>query len=80
MGPDEIRAIIADAIDASEIIVDGDGYKNEAIVVSSVFEGLNAVKRHQTVYATLKDQIASGAVHAISIKAYTPEEWAAQKG
>ncbi len=80
MGPDEIKEIIAAGIDASEIIVEGDGYKNEAVVVSKVFEGLNSVKRHQAVYATLREQIASGAVHAISIKAYTPEEWESQKG
>lgn len=80
MGPDEIKEIIAAGLDASEIIVEGDGYKNEAIVVSTVFEGLNSVKRHQAVYTTLREQIASGAVHAISIKAYTPEEWENQKG
>jgi acid stress-induced BolA-like protein IbaG/YrbA len=36
---------------------------------------MSAVKRHQTVYATLQAQIASGELHALTIKAYTPKEW-----
>jgi len=35
------------------------------------------VKKHQTVYATVKAQIASGELHALTIKAYTPGEWKA---
>jgi len=27
------------------------------------------------VYGTLGDRITSGAIHALSIKAYTPAEW-----
>jgi acid stress-induced BolA-like protein IbaG/YrbA len=30
------------------------------------------------VYATVNDYIQSGDIHALSIKAYTPEEWAAE--
>ncbi|RKZ98638.1 MAG: BolA family transcriptional regulator, partial [Gammaproteobacteria bacterium] len=28
------------------------------------------------IYATVNSQITSGAIHALSIKAYTPKEWA----
>lgn len=43
-------------------------------VVSSRFQGLNAVARHRMVYATLGDLMQKG-IHALAISAYTPEEF-----
>ncbi|MCY1268541.1 DNA-binding transcriptional regulator BolA [compost metagenome] len=48
----------------------------KAVVVSPVFSGLNAVKRHQKVYASLGDLM--GQFHALALHTYTPEEWATQ--
>ncbi|MGY4533916.1 BolA protein [Pseudomonas sp. TE3786] len=47
----------------------------KAVVVTPAFAGLNAVKRHQKVYATLGDLM--GQMHALALHTYTPEEWAA---
>jgi len=47
----------------------------KAVVVTPAFAGLNAVKRHQKVYATLGDLM--GQFHALALHTYTPEEWAA---
>ena len=33
------------------------------------------VKEHQLVYAAVTTQIASGELHALAIKAFTPAEW-----
>jgi acid stress-induced BolA-like protein IbaG/YrbA len=44
------------------------------VVVSDQFEGKRAVARQQMVYATLQDDIASGELHAISLKTFTPAE------
>lgn len=60
-------------------VLDGDGYKFEATVVSSGFEGANTLVRHKKVYAALDSFIKSGELHALSIKAYTPDEWKAQQ-
>lgn len=46
----------------------------KAVVVSEQFEGLNSVKRHQKVYATLGELM--GQFHALALHTYTPEEWA----
>lgn len=43
-------------------------------IVSSRFEGLNAVARHRLVYETLGDLMQKG-IHALAINAYTPEEF-----
>ncbi|CDF85305.1 Conserved hypothetical protein [Pseudomonas knackmussii B13] len=48
----------------------------KAVVVSPLFAGLNAVKRHQKVYATLGELM--GQFHALALHTYTPEEWAEQ--
>lgn len=39
------------------------------------FEGLSPVKRQQLIYGALSEEIASGALHAVSIKTYTPAQW-----
>lgn len=43
-------------------------------VVSKAFDGKNLVSRHREVYQLLKEEIQTS-VHALSIKAKTPEEW-----
>ena len=75
MEPNEIKNLIETGLPSSEAMVSGDGSHFEAIVVSGAFEGLSMVKEQQLVYGTLGDRITSGAIHALSIKAYTPQEW-----
>ena len=66
---DEIVKLLNTAFPDSSISVEGDGYKYEATIVSESFEGLNTMKRHQSVYASLNDVITSGELHALTIKA-----------
>lgn len=75
MEPEEIKTLIENGISQSKAIVTGESGKYEAIVISPEFEGLTMVKEHQMVYATVNEHIASGELHALSIKAYTPSEW-----
>ncbi len=75
MTTDEIEKLIEAGVPNSKAMVSGGEGKFEAIVVSECFANLSMVKEHQMVYATVKPQIASGELHALSIKAFTPEEW-----
>jgi acid stress-induced BolA-like protein IbaG/YrbA len=68
---------VANAIPGAEAEVSGDGSKFIARVVSDSFDGLSTLKRHKLVYAALNEHITSGAIHALTIKAYTPAEWEA---
>ena len=43
-------------------------------VVSIEFEGMPLVKRHQRINEVLSEEI-EGPVHALSIRAKTPEQW-----
>jgi len=45
-------------------------------IISTAFEGMNPIKRHQAVYAALGDWILgdSAPIHALQLATYTPEE------
>ena len=75
MTPEKIKQLIEAGIPESEAFVTGEEGKYEATVVSNAFEGLSTVKNHQMVYATVNEHIASGVLHALTIKTYTPDEW-----
>lgn len=77
MTPEAIQSLIEQGIAGSRVEVEGDGSKFEAQVVSETFAGLSTLKRHQQVYAVVGEHITSGAIHALTIKAYTPDEFAA---
>ncbi len=51
----------------------------EAVVVAPQFAGKRPLQRHQLVYATLGAAVGRE-IHALSIQAHTPEEWAARGG
>lgn len=72
----EVKAIIEAGIENCEATVTADGSKYTAVVVSDAFEGLTMVAEQKMVYALLNEHIQSGAIHALTIKAYTPEEFA----
>lgn len=75
---EEVHAILANNIEDAEIIIEGDGYKYQATVVSNIFEGKNTVQRHKIIYTYLNEPIAAGRLHALSLKTYTVQEWQEQ--
>lgn len=79
MTPEKIKAMIESGIEGAEALVDGDGRHFNARVVSDKFAGLTMIKQHKLVYASLGDNMES-AIHALSIKTYTPEQWAKLSG
>ncbi len=49
----------------------------KVVVVSTAFEGKMPLARHRLVYGALDDEMAQKpGIHALSIIAKTPEEWA----
>ena len=77
MTADQIKDMIAAGLQCAHITLHGDGRHWFTTIVSPDFEGRRAIQRHQMVYATLGDKMKTDEVHALSIKAYTPSEWAA---
>ncbi|WP_425291076.1 BolA family iron metabolism protein IbaG [Enterovibrio nigricans] len=77
--PTEIKAILEDALSLDEILVKGDGSHFEVVAVGELFDGMSRVKKQQTIYGPLMEHIRTNAIHALSIKALTPAEWARDK-
>ncbi|WP_299568781.1 BolA/IbaG family iron-sulfur metabolism protein [uncultured Shewanella sp.] len=48
----------------------------KVVVVSDEFESQRLISRHRAVNSVLAEELANG-VHALSINAYTQEEWKA---
>jgi stress-induced morphogen len=69
-----IEAGIPDAIvQISDLTGGGDHY--QAVVVSAQFSGKSTIQQHRLVYGTVREAMASGAIHALALKTYTPETW-----
>lgn len=73
----QIQDMLTEALPDCEIQVGGEGGKYQVLAVGEVFKGLNPVKRQQTIYRILNPHIASGAIHAVSMRLLTVEEKAA---
>ena len=77
MTSEEIETLIRSGLpEATVRVVDqvGDGNHFQAVVITDAFSGRSLVDRHQLVYASLAGAMADR-IHALSIKAYTPDEW-----
>jgi acid stress-induced BolA-like protein IbaG/YrbA len=79
MNPNDIKTLIEAGLKDCTAILDGDGRHFNATVISPEFIGKSRIEKQQLVYKTLGDRVATGAIHAISIKAFTPDEWNQQQ-
>jgi acid stress-induced BolA-like protein IbaG/YrbA len=80
MNPLQIQEQIIAGLPGSRAEVRSDDNTHfEAVVVAPQFAGKRPLQRHQLVYSTLGEAVGRE-IHALSIQALTPEEWAAQGG
>jgi acid stress-induced BolA-like protein IbaG/YrbA len=78
MTAEQLKSLITAGLACEHCHLEGDGRHWYATIVSAAFEGLRPIQRHQKVYATLGERMKTDEVHALSMKAFTPSEWAAQ--
>ena len=74
METEAVAQLIRNGLPGAEVEVTGDGSHFDAVVVSDAFAGLTPIKKQRLVMDTVKAQIASGELHAISIKTMTPDQ------
>ena len=79
MNVEIIKEKLESALELQECIVKGENGTFQVIAVAEFFNDMSRVKKQQTIYAPLTEEIASNAIHALSIKALTPDEWKKQK-
>ena len=78
MTPEQIQNLIETNLpDSSATVVSDDNTHYEATVISNTFEGKRLIQRHQLVYRAIGDSVGVD-IHALSIRALTPDEWAAR--
>lgn len=79
MDSSQVKQILEQALNLQEIHVKGEGSHYEVVAVDMCFVGMSRVKKQQLIYAPLMEYIQRNDIHALSIKAYTPDEWARDK-
>jgi acid stress-induced BolA-like protein IbaG/YrbA len=80
--PSQVKATIEAGIPEAIVQVTdltGGGDHYQAVVVSAQFAGKTLIQQHQLVYGTVSEAMASGAIHALALKTYTPETWQADR-
>lgn len=77
MNPADIQTLIeAQLPGCTATVQSADHVHYEAVIVCAAFAGKRPLQRHQMVYAALGSRMG-GDIHALSIRALTPEEQAA---
>jgi monothiol glutaredoxin len=74
MKADEVTTLIRTQIPDAQVKVEGEGCNFSITVISEQFKGMSLVQRQRSVMAPFKEKIASGELHALSVKALAPEE------
>ena len=80
MDPEEIKTLIKNGLDDARVqVFSDDNTHYVAVVIAAAFEGKRPIARHQLVYQCL-GSLMGNEIHAMSIRAHTPAEWAALQG
>ena len=72
METEKVKALIEAGLPGAQVEVTGDGRHFEAVVISEAFEGKSLIQQHRMVKDTVKAQIQSDELHALSIKTPLP--------
>jgi acid stress-induced BolA-like protein IbaG/YrbA len=75
LDPEQIKQLLNSELPECEVTVEGGDGKYLVTAVGNLFDGLNAVKRQQKVYQILNEHISSGAIHAVTMRLFTVEEF-----
>ncbi|MCL1623701.1 BolA/IbaG family iron-sulfur metabolism protein [Moraxella sp. Tifton1] len=75
MNADDLIELLQPHFPKAEIQAANQGNKFEVLIVDAGFEGKRLVQRQQAVYAIVNPHIQSGAMHALTIHALTPDEY-----
>ncbi|MEZ5498548.1 MAG: BolA/IbaG family iron-sulfur metabolism protein [Steroidobacteraceae bacterium] len=79
MHPDAVANLIRQAMPGAEVEVRSEDQTHfAALVVAGEFKGKRPLARHQLVYAAL-GELVGREIHALSIDAFTPAEWAERR-
>ena len=71
---EEVQARLESGISESIVTMQGDGCNCSAVIISPAFEGISKVNRQRLVLKLVKEEMASGELHELTVKTLTPSE------
>lgn len=80
MKTEEVEKLIKSGLPDSQVFVDGEDCNFSVTVVSSQFQNCSLLEKQKMVLATVNEAISTGDLHAITVKAYSTEEWSTHTG
>ncbi|QIE02086.1 BolA/IbaG family iron-sulfur metabolism protein [Buchnera aphidicola] len=75
MDNESIKLLLINKLNLTKIYVTGDNNHINIIAIGDIFKNISSVKRQQIVYEPLINIITEKYIHAVSITAYTNDEW-----
>lgn len=67
-----VKQRILEALPDAEVTISGEACSLEALVISAAFAGKGRIQQHRLVLDAVKDLIASGELHALSVTTQLP--------
>lgn len=81
ISPEQLATMIKGELPDANVQVEdltGGGDHYQAVVVSEAFMGKTIVQQHQMVYKAVNSVMANESLHALALKTFTPDKWAAR--
>ncbi|AKC32592.1 BolA family protein [Candidatus Pantoea carbekii] len=73
----EVKALLMNALPLEEVyVMSKDETHFQVIAIGEMFNKLSRVQKQQVIYEPLMEYIINQSIHAVSIKTYTPTQWA----
>ena len=79
MQAQDVAELVRKELPDCEIQVQNEGNHYLVVAVGDRFEGMSPVKKQQLIYGALRPQLDDGTIHALTIRAFTPAQWAARQ-
>ena len=80
MNSEKLKLLLEQGMPNSQAEISGDDHTHfYATVISDEFTGKSLLQRQRQVYACVDKELASGELHALSLKTYTKQEWEERK-
>ncbi len=77
MQAQELQTLLTSELAECQVEVRNEGNHYDILVIGEMFDGMRPVQKQQAVYKVINPHIASGSIHAVNIRTFTPAEWQA---
>ncbi|ART82863.1 cell division protein BolA [Oceanisphaera profunda] len=76
---EQVEQLLRQALSLDEVYIKSEGSHFNVIAVSADFADMSRLKRQQSINGPLRELIAENTIHALTVKTFTPEQWARER-